>query len=109
MQAFREPIAATTQEMDEDMQAGVRRDGVESDRTTGNFVAAKFMHLTSLPVNGLPDPQLLCHLFASKVTYDAVEQQSKSPCSSIILPNGLERSWAKVAHWLSAVKFANRS
>lgn len=76
--AFRESIDDTMSEMESDMQARVRKGGVEQDRTTGNLTWAEFVHLTSRPVDGLPCPQLHAHCFALNVTFDPVESRWKA-------------------------------
>jgi hypothetical protein len=65
-------------EMEEDMQARVRKGKQDSDRTTGNFCYAEFVHLTSRPVNGLVCPQLHSHLYTFNCTHDFVEGQWKA-------------------------------
>jgi len=78
VKAFRDSIDDTMSEMEEDMQARVRKGGVEQDRTTGNLTWAEFVHLTSRPVDGMPCPQLHSHVFAFNATYDAVESRWKA-------------------------------
>lgn len=78
VKAFRDSIGDTMSEMEEDMQARVRKGGVEQDRTTGNMVWAEFVHLTSRPVDGMPCPQLHSHCFATNVTFDPVESRWKA-------------------------------
>jgi conjugative relaxase-like TrwC/TraI family protein len=78
VKAFRDSIDDTMSEMEEDMQARVRKGGVEQDRTTGNLTWAEFVHLTSRPVDGMPCPQLHSHVFAFNATYDAIESRWKA-------------------------------
>jgi conjugative relaxase-like TrwC/TraI family protein len=78
VKAFRNSIDDTMSEMESDMQARVRRGGVEQDRTTGNMVWAEFVHLTSRPVDGMPCPQLHSHCFAANVTFDPAESRWKA-------------------------------
>ena len=45
-------------EMQTHMQTRVRRGGKNTDRTTGNLCWGEYVHLTSRPVDGIPDPHL---------------------------------------------------
>ena len=58
--------------------ARVRKGGVDSDRLTGNMVWASFVHRTTRPVDGVPDPQLHCHATVFNATFDAVEDRWKA-------------------------------
>ena len=49
-----------------------------TDRTTGNMVWAEFIHTTSRPVDGLPDPQLHAHVFVFNTTWDEEERRWKA-------------------------------
>src|SRR6202022_1283755 len=61
MDAFRGAVDETMREMEAEMKTRVRQGGQDSDRTTGNMVWAEFIHTTSRPVEGVPDPQLHAH------------------------------------------------
>ncbi len=76
--AFRGAVADTMREAEADMACRVRKGGRDEDRTTGNLVWAEFVHTTSRPVNGVPDPQLHAHVFVPNATYDAAEGQWKA-------------------------------
>jgi conjugative relaxase-like TrwC/TraI family protein len=78
VQAFRDSIDQTMKEMEAEMQTRVRRAGAQEDRTTGNMLWAEFVHLTSRPVDGLPDPQLHAHLFCFNATFDREEDTWKA-------------------------------
>ena len=78
VQAFRDSVGQTMKEMEAEMQTRVRRGGAQEDRTTGNMLWAEFVHLTSRPVDGLPDPQLHAHLFCFNATYDREEESWKA-------------------------------
>ncbi len=58
LDSFRSAVGETMREMETEMKTRVRRKGVEVDRTSANMVWAEFIHTTSRPVNGIPDPQL---------------------------------------------------
>jgi KaiC/GvpD/RAD55 family RecA-like ATPase len=69
MDAFRSAVDETMREIESEMKTRVRRKGQDTDRVTGNMVWAEFIHTTSRPVEGLPDPQLHAHVFAFNATY----------------------------------------
>jgi conjugative relaxase-like TrwC/TraI family protein len=78
MEAFRGAVDETMREMETEMKTRVRRDGQDTNRTTGNMVWAEFIHTTSRPVEGLPDPQLHAHVFAFNATYCDQERRWKA-------------------------------
>src|SRR6516162_2548059 len=78
MSAFRGAVADTMREIEAEMKTRVRRKGQDTDRTTGNMVWAEFIHTTSRPVDGLPDPQLHAHVFAFNTTWDGDEARWKA-------------------------------
>ena len=65
-------------EMEVEMKTRVRKGGEDQDRVTGNMVWAEFVHFTSRPVDGIPDPHLHAHVFAHNVTWDATEGRWKA-------------------------------
>lgn len=78
LSAFRESVDETMREMEAEMKTRVRKRGQDTDRTTGNMVWAEFIHTTSRPVDGLPDPQLHAHVFVFNTTFDQDEQRWKA-------------------------------
>src|SRR5947208_17106415 len=68
MDAFRGAVAETMTEIESEMKTRVRKKGQDSDRTTGNMVWAEFIHTTSRPVDGVPDPQLHANCFTFNIT-----------------------------------------
>jgi conjugative relaxase-like TrwC/TraI family protein len=78
VEAFRGAVDETMAEMEAEMKARVRREGRNEDRTTGNLVWGEFIHLTSRPVEKVPDPHLHCHAFVHNLTFDPVEQRWKA-------------------------------
>ena len=78
MDAFRGAVDETMREIEAEMKTRVRRKGQDTDRTTGNMVWAEFIHTTSRPVDGLPDPQLHAHVFAFNTTWDQDEERWKA-------------------------------
>jgi len=76
--AFRESVHETMREMEAEMKARVRKDGRNAERTTGNLAYGEFVHFTSRPVDGMPDPQLHAHCFVFNATHDAEEGEWKA-------------------------------
>ncbi|GIW86389.1 MAG: hypothetical protein KatS3mg108_0713 [Isosphaeraceae bacterium] len=71
--AFRTAVRRTMDDIEAEVQARVRKGGKYADRTTGNLVWGEFVHFTSRPVDGVPDPHLHAHCFAFNATWDAEE------------------------------------
>jgi conjugative relaxase-like TrwC/TraI family protein len=78
VQAFRESVAETMAEMEREMATRVRKAGKDEDRRTGNMIWADFLHTTSRPINGQPDPQLHIHAVVFNATFDHEEGQWKA-------------------------------
>jgi conjugative relaxase-like TrwC/TraI family protein len=78
LDAFRSAVDDTMREMEAEMKTRVRRKGEDKDRTTGNMVWAEFIHTTSRPVDGVPDPQLHAHCFVFNTTWDQDEERWKA-------------------------------
>ena len=78
LDAFRGAVDATMREMEAEMKTRVRKDLQDSNRTTGNMVWAEFIHTTSRPVDGIPDPQLHAHVFVFNSTFDEKEERWKA-------------------------------
>lgn len=76
--AFSQAVEATMKLIEADAQTRVRTSGRSSDRVTGNLLWATFIHDTTRPVNGVPDPQLHSHSFVFNVTHDGVEGRFKA-------------------------------
>jgi conjugative relaxase-like TrwC/TraI family protein len=76
--AFRSAVDETMREIEAEMKTRVRKGGQDTDRLTGNGVWAEFIHTTSRPVDGLPDPQLHAHVFTFNTTWDDTEQRWKA-------------------------------
>lgn len=75
---FREAVAETMWELEREMATRVRKRGANGQRTTGNMVWAEFVHRTSRPVDGVPDPHLHSHCFVFNATFDPEEQRWKA-------------------------------
>jgi conjugative relaxase-like TrwC/TraI family protein len=78
MEAFRGAVDETMQEIEAEMKTRVRMGRQDTNRTTGNMVWAEFIHTTSRPVDGLPDPQLHAHVFVFNTTWDEEERRWKA-------------------------------
>ena len=76
--AFRGAVDETMREVEAEMAARVRKGGRDENRRTGNLVWAEFIHTTSRPVGGVPDPQLHAHCFVLNATFDPAERQWKA-------------------------------
>lgn len=76
--AFRESVRDTMTEMESEMQTRVRKSGKNEDRTTGNMVWGEFVHFTSRPIDGVPDPHLHAHCFVFNTTFDKQEDAWKA-------------------------------
>ncbi len=76
--AFRSAEDETMREMEAEMKTRIRRDHQDTDRTTGNMVWAEFIHTTSRPIGGIPDPQLHAHVFVFNNTWDDEEHRWKA-------------------------------
>src|SRR6202008_3966260 len=78
LDAFRDAVHGTMEDIEREMQTRVRKDGKNEDRTTGNMVWGEFVHFTSRPVDGVPDPHLHAHCFVFNTTWDNKETQWKA-------------------------------
>jgi len=81
VQAFRQAVKDTMDEMELAAATRVRSKldkNADQNRTTGNWVAAEFIHLTARPENGYPDPHLHGHLVVMNMTFDPVEKRWKA-------------------------------
>jgi conjugative relaxase-like TrwC/TraI family protein len=76
--AFRSAVNETMREMEAEMKTRIRKELQNGDRTTGNMVWAEFIHTTSRPVDGIPDPQLHAHCFVFNTTFDQEEERWKA-------------------------------
>ncbi len=78
LDAFRDSVRATMADIESDMSTRVRKAGKNEERKTGNMVWGEYVHFTSRPVDGFPDPHLHAHCFAFNVTHDPQEQAWKA-------------------------------
>jgi len=78
LDAFRESVEATMQDMEAEMRTRVRKSGKNENKLTGNMTWGEFVHFTSRPVDGVPDPHLHAHCFVFNVTHDKEEEAWKA-------------------------------
>jgi conjugative relaxase-like TrwC/TraI family protein len=78
LDAFRTSVRRTMDDIEAEAQARVRKGGKYADRTTGNLAWGEFVHFTSRPVDGVPDPHLHAHCFAFNATWDEREGEWKA-------------------------------
>ena len=78
LEAFQQSVDETMQLIEADVQTRVRKGSVYEDRTTGELVWGRFDHLTSRPLDGVPDPHLHSHCFVLNATFDSEEQCFKA-------------------------------
>lgn len=78
LDAFRDSVHATMEDIETEMQARVRKGGKDENRTTGNAVWGEFIHFTSRPVGGEPDPHLHAHCYLHNLTFDGQERKWKA-------------------------------
>ncbi len=78
LDAFRSAVEETMQGIEAEMKTRVRKGGQDAERVTGNLVWSEFIHTTSRPVEGVPDPQLHAHCFVFNSTWDEQERQWKA-------------------------------
>jgi conjugative relaxase-like TrwC/TraI family protein len=76
--AFQTSVDETMALVEADMQTRVRKNGQDTNRTTGEMVWARFDHFTARPIDGVPDPHLHSHAFVPNMTFDAIEGRWKA-------------------------------
>src|SRR6266567_3205255 len=76
--AFRSAVDETMRDIESEMKTRVRKGGRDEERFTANMVWAEFIHTTSRPVDGVPDPQLHAHVFVFNTTWDEKEERWKA-------------------------------
>src|SRR5579864_1275081 len=76
--AFHAAVRETMTDIETEAKSRVRKKGKYANRTTSNLVWGEFIHSTSRPVDGVPDPQLHAHCFVFNATLDPEEQQFKA-------------------------------
>jgi conjugative relaxase-like TrwC/TraI family protein len=78
LRALHAAVSETMAEIEADVRTRVRKAGVEDTRQTGNIVFARFVHTTTRPVDGVPDPHLHAHCCVFNATFDPAEGSWKA-------------------------------
>ncbi len=78
LQAFTDSVRETLDEIESVIRTRVRTAGRDETRTTGNWLYSLFVHCTSRPVDGVPDPHLHAHAFVFNLTFDDIEGRWKA-------------------------------
>lgn len=78
IEAFRQAVRDTMGDIEAQTQTRVRVQGQYQDRATGNLVWSEFLHLTSRPIGGIPDPHCHIHAYTFNTTFDPSEQRHKA-------------------------------
>jgi conjugative relaxase-like TrwC/TraI family protein len=79
LDAFRESVKATMQDIEGDMKTRIRRNGEVAERDTSELIWADFVHQTARPVgNNPPDCHLHSHQFVFNATWDETEKRTKA-------------------------------
>lgn len=76
--AFRDAVTATMQDLEACAATRVRTKGQNSTRDTRSLIWAEFIHTTTRPVGGYPDPHLHAHCYTFNATFDQVEERWKA-------------------------------
>ena len=82
LDAFRDAVDGTMHDMEAEMLTRVRKGGKNENRRTGNMAWGEFIHFTSRPVDGVPDPHLHAHCFVFNTTFDETRSKPGKPASS---------------------------
>lgn len=75
---FQDAVLKTMLRLEQDAATRVRTNNKSKDRKTGNLLWSTFIHQTSRPIDGIPDPHLHAHAFTFNVTYDTHEKRLKA-------------------------------
>jgi conjugative relaxase-like TrwC/TraI family protein len=75
---FIDSVRRGMERIEEDLQARVRVNGADEDRTVGNGCWALFAHSTTRPIDGVPDPQRHVHATLFNAVFDSVEKKTKA-------------------------------
>lgn len=78
LEAFRDSVRETMEEMEAEAKSRVRKGGRNEDRITGNLTWGEFVHFTARPEDGVPDPHLHAHCFVFNATFDGEERRWKA-------------------------------
>lgn len=102
-------VSETMAEIEQRAMTRVRRKGQDHDKVTGNLVWAEFVHTTSRPVDGVPDPHLHVHAIVLNATFDEEEKRFAAAQFREIkrdAPYFQAAFYARVARSLNAMGYA---
>jgi conjugative relaxase-like TrwC/TraI family protein len=78
IQALQASVRETMQEIEQQIQTRVRRGGADGHRPGEGLLWGEFLHSTTRPVEGRPDPHLHIHCVVFNATHDPVENRIKA-------------------------------
>lgn len=78
IEALRLSVHETMQDIERQIQTRVRIGGQDALRPANGLVWGEFLHSTTRPVHGRPDPHLHVHCVCFNATWDPVEQRFKA-------------------------------
>ncbi|MDX2147938.1 MAG: MobF family relaxase [Planctomycetota bacterium] len=78
IEAIRESVRETMKDIEKHAKTRVRIDGKQEERSTGELAWAEFVHPTTRPEDGIPDPHLHVHCLAFNATHDPEEERIKA-------------------------------
>ncbi|MBC7784181.1 MAG: relaxase domain-containing protein [Burkholderiales bacterium] len=76
--AFSQSVDETMLDIESELHVRVRSKGQDTDRLTSNGIWGRYVHTTTRPTDGVPDPHLHAHCFLFNASYDAYENQWKA-------------------------------
>ena len=83
-EAFERAVRDTMEELEQEAHTQQRKDGKNAYLQTGELVYATFVHKTSRPVGGIPDPHLHCHAVTMNTSWNESKQRFQRLEASII-------------------------
>jgi len=78
LRVFQEAVSETMLDIEKMASTRVRLNDAQSDRVTGELIWAEFLHGTTRPIGGMPDPHLHAHNWVANVTWDETESRWKA-------------------------------
>lgn len=111
VEAIRQSVVETMAEIETHARTRIRRDGADTERPTGNLVWGEFLHTTTRPVGGIPDPHLHVHCVVFNTTWDQAEERFKAAQFREInrhMPYFDAAFDARLAHRLNALGYATQ-
>lgn len=78
LEAIRTSVNETMRELEKQTRTRVRIDKQQSERETGELLWGEFLHPTTRPEDGVPDPHLHVHCVVFNATFDKTENRIKA-------------------------------